>query len=111
MRKPADPDAQIKALQDDAKSLKERQTTQVVELVVATGGHTLALEPLAGVLLTAVERSREEPEAVRRWTERGAAFLRGNPSGGGRGKRNAGRPAAGPANDGASAGARSSPAQ
>jgi len=36
MRKPADIDAQIQALQDKAKSLKERQKTQLGELVLAT---------------------------------------------------------------------------
>ncbi len=48
MRKPVDLDAQIKALQEKAKSLKDRQRTQLGSLVLATGADTLALETLAG---------------------------------------------------------------
>ena len=77
MRKPADIDAQIKALQDKARSLKERQKSQLGELVLATGADALPLDALAGVLLFAVEQVRETPEAVARWTERGQAFFRG----------------------------------
>ena len=96
MRKPVDLDAQIKALQDKAKSLKDRQRTQLGELVLATGADALPLEALAGVLLAAVEQAREKPEAVARWTERGAAFFRGDRKPGTRGKRNgAGEPASG----------------
>jgi hypothetical protein len=97
MRKPADLDTQIKALQDRAKSLKDRQKTQLGELVLATGGDSLPLEALAGVLLAAVEQAKEKPEAVARWTERGSAFFRGDGKQGTRGKRNgAGDPASGP---------------
>ena len=111
MRKPADLDAQIKALQDKAKALKERQKTQLGELVLATGADSLPLEALAGVLLAAVEQARDKPEAVARWTDRGTAFFRGDTKSGGRGKRNgAGQPAPGPANDGTSAPAGSRPA-
>jgi len=88
MRKPADLDAQIKALQDKAKSLKERQKTQLGELVFATGADSLPLEALAGALLAAVEQAREKPEAVVRWTERGTVFFRGAGKQGARGKRN-----------------------
>jgi hypothetical protein len=66
MRTPADLNAQIKALQDDARSLKEPQNTQLGELVLATGAGCLPLGPLAGVLLIAVEQSHEETEAVTR---------------------------------------------
>jgi len=111
MRKPADLDAQIKALQDKAKSLKDRQKTQLGELVLATGADSLPLEALAGVLLAAVEQAREKPEAVTRWADRGAAFFRGDTKQGGRGKRNgAGQPAPGPASDGAPDAPGSSPA-
>ena len=88
MRKPADIDAQIKALQDKARSLKERQKSQLGELVLATGADALPLDALAGVLLSAVEQVRETPEAVARWTERGQAFFRGDGKPGPRGKRN-----------------------
>ena len=86
MRKPADLDAQIKALQDKAKSLKDRQKTQLGELVLATGADSLPLEALAGVLLAAVEQAQEKPEAVARWTERGTAFFRGDGKAGHPGK-------------------------
>jgi hypothetical protein len=111
MRKPADLDAQIKALQDKAKSLKDRQKTQLGELVLATGADSLPLEALAGVLLAAVEQAKEKPEAVARWTDRGTAFFRGDTKQGGRGKRNGtGDPAPGPASNGTPAAAGSSPA-
>jgi len=98
MRKPVDVDAQIKALQDKAKALKDRQKIQLGELVLATGGDSLSMEALAGVLLAAVEQAGEKPEAVARWAERGAAFFRGDAKQGARGKRNgAGDPASGPA--------------
>ena len=58
MRKPADLDTQIKALQEKAKSLKDRQKTQLGELVLATGADSLPLEALAGVLLAAVEQAK-----------------------------------------------------
>lgn len=111
MRKPADLDAQIKALQDKARSLKDRQKTQLGELVLATGADALPLEALAGVLLAAVEQAGEKPEAVARWTDRGTAFFRGDTKQGGRGKRNGGgNSAPGPANDGAAAAPSSHPA-
>lgn len=101
MRKPVDLDAQIKALQEKAKSLKDRQRTQLGDLVLATGADALPLEALTGALLAAVEQAREKPEAVARWTERGTAFFRGDGKPGARGKRNgAGEPAPGtPGND------------
>ena len=96
MRKPADLDTQIKALQDKARSLKDRQKTQLGELVLATGADALSPEALAGVLLHAVEQARETPEAVARWAERGQTFFRGSSKQGSRGTRNgAGDPAPG----------------
>ena len=65
MRKPADLDAQIKALQDKARSLKDRQKTQLGELVLATGADALPLDALAGVLLSAVEQARKHPKPSR----------------------------------------------
>ena len=111
MRKPVDLDAQIKAHQEKAKSLKDRQRSQLGDLVLATGADTLPLEALAGALLAAVEQARDKPEAVARWTERGAAFFRGDGKQGARGKRNgAGVPAPGSSGDAASAPAGNSPA-
>jgi hypothetical protein len=104
MRKPVDIDAQIKALQDKAKSLKDRQKTQLGELVLATGADSLPLEALAGLLLVAVEQAREKPEAVARWTERGQAFFQGDGKQGNRGKRNGvGDPAPRPSVSGSAA--------
>ena len=111
MRKPVDLDAQIKALQEKAKSLKDRQRTQLGDLVLATGADALPLEALAGVLLAAVEQAREKPETVARWAERGTAFFRGDGKPGARGKRNAaGDPAPGPSGNGAPAPADDHPA-
>jgi Conjugal transfer protein TraD len=111
MRKPADIDAQIKALQEKAKSLKDRQKTQLGELVLATGADSLPLEALAGVLLAAVDQAREKPEAVARWTERGQAFFQGDGKQGNRGKRNgASGPAPGPSISGLAAQAGGNPA-
>jgi len=87
MRKPADIDAQIKALQDKAKSLKERQKMCLGKLVLATGADSLSLEALAGVLLAAVEQGRDKSETVARWTERGTAFFRRDKRPGNRGNR------------------------
>ena len=104
MRKPVDLDTQIKALQDKAKSLKDRQKTQLGELVLATGADSLPLEALAGVLLAAAEEANQKPEAVARWTERGQAFFRGNGRSGGRGKGSgAGDPTPGSSGHGAPA--------
>jgi hypothetical protein len=111
MRKPVDVDAQIKALQDKAKALKDRHKSQLGELVLATGADTLPPEALAGVLLAAVEQAGQNTEAVARWTERGTAFFRGDRKQGTRGKRDgAGDPTLGPSNDGASAQAGGNPA-
>ena len=111
MRKPVDIDAQIKALQEKARSLKDRQKTQLGELVLATGGDTLPPEALAGVLLAAVEQAQEKPEAVARWTERGQAFFLGDGKQGTRGKRNgASDPAPGPSGNSAPAATGGNPA-
>ncbi len=66
LRAPTDPNARIKALQDDVRSHKERQNTEFSELVLAAGADSLALGPLVGVLLTAVKQSHEETEDVTR---------------------------------------------
>ena len=88
MRKPVDVDAQIKALQDKARSLKDRQKTQLGELVLATGADSLPLEALAGALLDAVKQAAEKSEAVARWAETGESFFRGDGKQSARGKRN-----------------------
>jgi DNA-binding protein H-NS len=73
MRKPRDYDAELKALTDRAKQLKERKVHQLGELVIATGADVLSIEELAGLLLASVER----PDTARNesWRKRGAEFF------------------------------------
>jgi DNA-binding protein H-NS len=73
MRKPRDYDAELKALNERAKQLKERKVHQLGELVIATGADVLSIEELAGLLLASVER----PDAARKesWRKRGADFF------------------------------------
>lgn len=93
MRKPRDIDGELKALQERAMALKVQRTVQLGELVEATGADALDLETLAGVLLAAVEQAHGKPEAVARWTERGAAFFQTG------GKKGARKGKAGPASE------------
>jgi DNA-binding protein H-NS len=74
MRKPRDIDAELRALAERAKSLKNRRVSQLGELVIATGADELDLETLAGVLLAAV--SQTETSARADWRRRGAIFFR-----------------------------------
>lgn len=73
MRKPRDCDAELKALHDRARSLKDRRLQQLGELVIATSADRLPPELLAGALLAATETK----DAVLKegWRERGAAFF------------------------------------
>ncbi len=73
MRKPRDYDAELKALNDKARSLADRRLRQLGELVIATAADRLPPELLAGALLAATETK----DAVVRegWRERGAAFF------------------------------------
>jgi hypothetical protein len=90
-RKPRDYDAELQALMDRAKKVKTQKTVQLGELVQIVGADVLPIEALAGALLSAVEQSKKQPEAVTRWTERGHAFFQ---QGGKRGKKDtAGDPA------------------
>ena len=73
MRKPRDFDAELLALNDRAKSLKERKVRQLGELVTATGADALDAETLAGGLLAmmeSVDAARKES-----WRKRGQAFF------------------------------------
>ncbi len=76
MRKPRDFDAELEALNDKAKQLKERKLRQLGELVVATGADTLPIEQLAGLLVAGVES--KDPGAKESWRKRGAAFFQGS---------------------------------
>ncbi len=73
MRKPRDYDAELKALSDRARQLKDRKIQQLGELVVATGADALSIEELAGLLIASVER--DDPATKENWRKRGAAFF------------------------------------
>jgi hypothetical protein len=73
MRKPRDFDAELKALGDKAKLLKERKLHQLGELVIATGADALPAEQLAGLLLAGVES--KDAGAKESWRKRGATFF------------------------------------
>jgi len=89
MRKPRDFDAELKALDERAKQLRERRLAQFGELVIATGADALDVETLAGALLAAAESKDNATKEA--WRRRGAAFFqrpaRGAPSEAGEGAR------------------------
>jgi len=102
VRKPRDYDAELKALNDRARQLKERKVHQLGDLVITTGADNLTIEQLAGLLLTGTEN--KDASAKEKWRQRGEAFFRreqGNTGGGGHGnnegaaKNNGGAPPAG----------------
>jgi len=73
MRKPRDFDAELKALGDKARELKNRKVEQLGELVIATGADALNADELAGALIVLAETK----DVGRReaWARRGAAFF------------------------------------
>lgn len=75
MRKPRDYDAELRSLEDKARTLKARKVQQLGELVVACGADALGLDELAGALIVVAETK----EAGKReaWAKRGAAFFQG----------------------------------
>lgn len=74
MRKPRDYAAELKALDQRSRDLKERRVRQLGELVVATGADALDPEILAGGLLALAEPGdAARKESLR---ERGAGFFR-----------------------------------
>lgn len=79
MRKPRDFDAELKALNDRARTLKERKIRQLGELVIATGADALDIDTLAGGLLAMVAETKSDRKEGLRKT--GAAFFRGNANG------------------------------
>jgi hypothetical protein len=75
MRKPRDFDAELKALEDKAKDLKNRKVQQLGELVISTGADALTADELAGALIVLAEtKDAGKREA---WAKRGAAFFQG----------------------------------
>ena len=75
MRKPRDFDAELKALADKARQLKERRVRQLGELVAATGADALDTDLLAGALLDAV--ALKDAATKEGWRKRGATFFQG----------------------------------
>jgi len=73
MRKPRDIDAELKALAEKAKLLKERRVQQLGELVIGTGADMIDAETLAGALLVTAETT--DPARMESWRKRGAAFF------------------------------------
>lgn len=73
MRKPRDFDAEMKALTDKAKLLKERKVHHLGELVIATGADALTIEQLAGLLIAGMES--KGADAKESWRKRGATFF------------------------------------
>ena len=73
MRKPRDFDAELKALNDKAKTLRARKVGQLGELVIACAADALPIEQLAGALLGAIKADAATKEA---WRRDGAAFFR-----------------------------------
>lgn len=75
MRKPIDFDAELKALADRTRALKDRRIRQLGELVTATGAEALDADILVGALIAAVATNdlvtREE------WRKAGEAFFLG----------------------------------
>ncbi|PLK22462.1 conjugal transfer protein TraD [Porphyrobacter sp. TH134] len=83
MRKPRDIDAELKALAEKAKLLKERRVQQLGELVIATGADSIDAETLVGALLVIAETN----DAAKReaWRKRGEAFFQGKGRNAGKG--------------------------
>lgn len=73
MRKPRDYDAELKALDDKAKRLKDRKLLQLGELVIGTGADALPIELLTGALLSA--KAMTDAKTKEEWQKRGAAFF------------------------------------
>lgn len=79
MRKPRDFTAELRALDDKARTLKDRRVRQLGELVTATGADALDLETLAGALLAITESS--DSARKESWRKRGRAFFQRRPRG------------------------------
>lgn len=73
MRIPRDIDAELKALAEKTKQLKERRVQQLGELIIATGADSIDAETLAGALLVIAET--RDPAKLEAWRKRGEAFF------------------------------------
>ena len=76
MRKPRDYDAELKALDNKARQLRQRRISQLGELVIACGSDSLPPEQLAGALLSVKGMDAKTAEG---WRQRGAAFFQHAP--------------------------------
>ena len=74
MRKPKDFDAQLKALAEKAKTLKDNKLHRLGELVVATGADTIDMETLAGALLAMT--ATKDPAQRAAWKKAGEEMFR-----------------------------------
>lgn len=74
MRKVRDFDAELKALNDRAKLLRQRKIQQFGELIEATGADALEPDLLAGALLAAVAETDKAVTA--KWGRQGTQFFR-----------------------------------
>ena len=83
MRKPRDIDAELRALAEKAKLLKERRVLQLGELVIGTGADTIDADTLAGALLVVAETT--DPAKRESWRKRGAAFFQSKSNKAGKG--------------------------
>jgi DNA-binding protein H-NS len=101
MRKPRDFDAELRALETKARSLKERRVRQLGELVAATGADALDAETLAGGLLAMMEAG--DPARKESWRKRGQAFFQRRPRGAARSTQSRDAGAAASTGDAASA--------
>ena len=76
-RRPRDIDAELRALQDKARLLRNKQKSQLGELLLATGAaDQLDPDALAGLLLHGLEQAKANPQAAESWRQRGEAFFR-----------------------------------
>ena len=73
MRKVRDYDAELKALNDKARSLKAKKVEQLGQLVTVTGADMLDLDVLAGALIAAMEAPDAETREA--WRAKGEAFF------------------------------------
>jgi hypothetical protein len=74
MRKPKDFDAQLKALAEKAKALKDNKLHRLGELVVATGADAIDMETLAGGLLAMTAATDSTQRAA--WKKAGGEMFR-----------------------------------
>ncbi|MEG3143173.1 conjugal transfer protein TraD [Sphingomonas sp. RT2P30] len=73
MRKPRDFDAEIEALDQKTRTLRQRKIMQLGELVIACRADALPIDMLAGALLAAA--SSKDASTKEAWRKAGAAMF------------------------------------